>query len=123
MPSLLILADATVPAMLPWYVRLMEWTMTLGLLVVAFGMACCLYRLVKGSHIADRAMAVDTLGLHLIALVVLLSLKWHTLLFFDGILVLSLVGFAGAVAMAQYIGRPHEDKTVTAKPAQEVGHE
>jgi multisubunit Na+/H+ antiporter MnhF subunit len=118
-PSILILADAAGPAAMPWYAQLAQWTLTLGLVIVFGGMGCCLYRLVRGPHVADRAMAVDTLGIHLIALVVLLSLKWNTLMFFDGILVLSLVGFAGAVAMAQYIGRPHLARTQSAESKQE----
>lgn len=118
-PSLLILADAADPAARPWFVHLADWTLTLGLVLVFLGMGFCLYRLVRGPHVADRAMAVDTLGIHLIALVVLLSLKLETLMFFDGILVLSLVGFAGAVAMAQYIGRPHLARTQSADSKQE----
>lgn len=90
-----------------WHVQLVSGCVTFGLVVTTVCMFLCIYRVLMGPHIADRALAVDTLGINLIALVVLLSLKFQTLIFFDGILVLSLVGFAGGVAMAQYIGRPH----------------
>lgn len=90
-----------------WHVQLVSAAVTLGLIVTTLCMFLCIYRVLVGPHIADRALAVDTMGINLIALVVLLSLKFQTLFFFDGILVLSLVGFAGVVAMAQYIGRPH----------------
>ena len=94
-----------------WHVQLVNATVTFGLIVTTLCMFFCIYRVLIGPHIADRALAVETMGINLIALVVLLSLKFQTLIFFDGIMVLSLVGFAGGVAMAQYIGRPHMRKT------------
>lgn len=84
-----------------------QWTVMLGIAVIAAGMLGCIYRLIRGPHLADRAMAVDTLGIQLIGLVVLLGFHIQTGSFTDGILVLSLLAFAGTVAMAQYIARPH----------------
>lgn len=124
LPALYTLAAAAAPLAedlpahgMPWHVQLVHWTLTLGLVVTCAGMGLCIYRLIAGPHIADRAISVDTMAIQLIALVILLSLKWETLMFFDGILVLSLVGFAGAVAMAQYIGRPHLKKKSQAASA------
>ncbi len=83
------------------------WTLDLGIVLIAAGMLGCIYRLMRGPHLADRAMAVDTLAIHLIGAVLLLGIRMGTLVFVDGILVLSLLGFAGTVAMAQYIARPY----------------
>lgn len=105
-------AQASSAASQTWHAALVDWTITFSLALTCIGMIFCIYRLLRGPHIADRALAVDTLGIHLIALVVLLSLQFRTLVFFDGILVLSLVGFAGTVAMAQYIGRPYIKKKI-----------
>lgn len=105
-------AEASPVASQAWHAALVDWTITFSLALTCIGMIFCIYRLLRGPHIADRALAVDTLGIHLIALVVLLSLQFRTLVFFDGILVLSLVGFAGTVAMAQYIGRPYIKKKI-----------
>jgi len=87
-------------------------TMLMGVVDVAIGvivlaMLLCVYRLVRGPHLADRALAVDTFGVELIGLILLLTMRWQTGWFIDGIMVLSLMGFAGTVAMAQYIARPH----------------
>ncbi|MAE67641.1 MAG: hypothetical protein CMJ18_25590 [Phycisphaeraceae bacterium] len=90
-----------------WSGQLVAWTVHIGIIVIAIAMFLCILRLIIGPHLADRALAVDTLGVMLIGLVVLLTMQLKTLMFFDGILVLSLLGFAGTVAMAQYIGRPH----------------
>jgi multisubunit Na+/H+ antiporter MnhF subunit len=104
------MSPSLLPQLASWLDVMVNAVVDLGLVVTALGMFLCLYRLVRGPHISDRSLAVDTLGIHLIALVILLSFRFQTLIFFDGILVLSLVGFAGGVAMAQYIGRPHLQK-------------
>lgn len=95
------------PPML-WSTRLVSWVVAASIALITVGMLACIYRLVRGPHLADRALAVDTLAIQLIGLVLLLMIRWQTAWFIDGILVLSLLGFAGTVAMAQYIGRPHQ---------------
>jgi multicomponent K+:H+ antiporter subunit F len=79
----------------------------IGILTVAAGVLACIVRLFRGPHLADRAVALDTLAVHIVAFVVLLTLRIDSLVLFDGALVLSLVGFASTVAVAQYILRPH----------------
>jgi multicomponent K+:H+ antiporter subunit F len=76
-----------------------------GILVIVLGMFLCIARLLRGPHLADRALAVDTIAIHLIGLVILLTLRLNSLVLFDGALVLSLLGFAGTIAIAQYIVR------------------
>lgn len=90
-----------------WSTQLVAWAVIASIVLIVLGMLACIYRLLRGPHLADRALAVDTLAVHLIGLVLLLMIHWETSWFIDGILVLSLLGFAGTVAMAQYIGRPH----------------
>ena len=90
-----------------WSDALVMGTVDVGIVVLVLAMGLCMVRLIKGPHLADRALAVDTFALVLIGLVVLLTIRLKTLMFFDGILVLALLSFAGTVAMAQYIARPH----------------
>ena len=99
--------EVATQAHVPWHRAMLLWTIDIGLIVVVAGMLMCIVRLLRGPHLADRALSVDTIGVQLIGVVLLLSMRIQTLHFIDGILVLSLLGFAGAVAMAQYIGRPH----------------
>lgn len=94
-----------------WHETLVQRTEEFTIIVVVIGMIMCVYRLLRGPHLADRALAVDVVAIQLIGLVILLTMTLGSLVLFDGILVLSLLGFAGTVAMAQYIGRPHTDKT------------
>ena len=91
-----------------WSTELLYYVLIASIAVIGLNMLCCTYRLMKGPHIADRALAVDTLGVQLMGLVILLAMVMGTNLFFEAVLVLALLSFAGTVAMAQFIGRPHE---------------
>jgi len=93
-----------------WHEALVQRTEELTIVLIVVGMIMCVYRLLRGPHLADRALAVDVVAIQLIGLVILLTMTLGSLVLFDGILVLSLLGFAGTVAMAQYIGRPHTRK-------------
>ncbi|MCC6239670.1 MAG: K+/H+ antiporter subunit F [Phycisphaerales bacterium] len=90
-----------------WHEYMVEVTVEIGILIVAVGILVCLIRLFRGPHLADRAIALDTLVIQVIGLVILLTLRINSLVLFDGALVMSLVGFTGTVAVAQYIVRPH----------------
>ena len=101
-PVALAAAEVAGPA---WPAVVTGVVVDVGIVLVVLGIAGCVYRLVRGPHLADRAMAVDVIAVQLIGLVVLFTLRLDTLVLFDGILVLSLIGFAGTVAMGQYILR------------------
>lgn len=90
-----------------WDAALVERAVEVGIVMITVGALLCLFRLVRGPHLADRAIALDTIAIHLIGLVILLTLRINSMMLFDGALVLSLVGFAGTVAVAQYIVRPY----------------
>lgn len=98
-----------------------EWIVNIGIFVLAFGMLLAIFRLVVGPHLADRSLAVDTLGVLLIGLVALFVLRYDAIGFVDGMLVLSLLSFAGTVALAQYIARPHLRKKASRQQDQAKG--
>jgi multicomponent Na+:H+ antiporter subunit F len=77
----------------------------MGLVLVVACMLGCLYRVVRGPTLADRALAVDTMSVLLIAVVLLLSMRTGTKMYMDGALVLSLLSFTGTIALAQFIVR------------------
>ena len=84
---------------------LVDYTVDFGIVVVLAGMVLCLARVLRGPHLADRALSADALITHLVGLVLLFTIRAETLLLFDGALVLSLLGFVTTVAAAQYIVR------------------
>jgi multicomponent K+:H+ antiporter subunit F len=84
---------------------LVRWGIDFGIVVVVAGMLLCVARLLRGPHLADRALAADALATHLQAALVLLTMRSGTLLLFDGVIVLALLGFLTTVAFAQHILR------------------
>lgn len=106
---------------IPWHEAMVDRTVDIGIIVVAIGILICMVRLFKGPHLADRAIALDTIAVHVIGLVILLTLRIDSLVLFDGALVLSLVGFAGTVAVAQYIVRGYRRRRVSGSEGIIVG--
>jgi multicomponent K+:H+ antiporter subunit F len=101
-----------------WHEAMVDGTVDVGIVVVAVGLLVCMVRLFRGPHLADRAVALDTLAVHVVAFVILLTLRLNSLVLFDGALVLSLVGFAGTVAVSQYIVRPHLRRRIQSDAAE-----
>ncbi len=109
-----MLASAAVAGQ-TWHGQLLQWTEEFAIIVLVSCVLACVYRLLRGPHLADRALAVDIVAVQLIGLVILLTMWLGSLVLFDGVLVLALLGFTGTVAMAQYIGRPHLRKKLQSR--------
>ena len=76
----------------------------IGIGVLVLGIMLCLYRMIKGPHLADRVLAGDTVAMLVAGLVVVLAIKYDSALFFDAALVVAILGFVSTLAFAQYIG-------------------
>lgn len=79
----------------------------IGLVSVPFGMLLCLFRMLRGPHLADRVLAGDVLAMQVVSLVILLGIYMRTTVSFDAALVIAIIGFASTLAFAQYIGSRH----------------
>ncbi len=75
-----------------------------GAVLTIFGMMLCLYRMVRGPHLADRVLSGDTLAYQVVGLVILLTVRMESTTYLDGALVVAIIGFASTLAFAQYIG-------------------
>lgn len=81
------------------------YLLQLSLVLLAIGMAACLYRLLKGPSPADRIAALDTIGIHMLAMVAVFSVLQRTQVYLDLILVIGILTFIGTAAFARYIER------------------
>jgi multicomponent K+:H+ antiporter subunit F len=77
----------------------------LGIVAIALSLVLCLWRMLKGPTLIDRGLASDIFSLQIVGLAVLLTIRLRTLLFFDAVLIVSILGFVSTVAFAQFIGR------------------
>lgn len=115
LPTILIAAadageaasDASEPVRSLMYLPLMALAQV-GLGVLVLGVLLCLWRMVKGPHLADRVLAADTMAMLVAGLVVVLIIMYDTALYYDAALVVAILGFASTVAFAQYIGAKHK---------------
>jgi multicomponent K+:H+ antiporter subunit F len=85
--------------------NVLDLALTIGIGAVTLTLLLCGWRLLLGPTIADRVLALDTLYLSLVALVVMLGLRWQTPLLFEAALIVALLGFVGTVALARYLSR------------------
>jgi len=74
-------------------------------LAVALAMVLCGVRLLRGPDMPDRILALDTLYINVVALVILLGVRWQTAMMFEAALIVAMLGFVGTVALARYISR------------------
>ena len=85
--------------------NLLSLALDLGTAAVTVAVALCAWRLIKGPEISDRVLAVDTLYMNMVALIVLLNIRWDTRLLFEAALIVAMMGFVSTVALARYLTR------------------
>ena len=107
-----LIADAA-----SWLAQLVPWLAAVGIVTVSICIALCLFRIIRGPTLADRALAADVISIQLIGLVILLTVRNGSPYLVDGMLVLALLGFAGSLAAAQFIARPHVQRDLDAEAA------
>ncbi|MEM7682255.1 MAG: monovalent cation/H+ antiporter complex subunit F [Planctomycetota bacterium] len=76
----------------------------IGIAVLLLASLLCMYRIVRGPHLADRVLAGDTFAVLVVGIVVLLAVVLENDLFFDAALVVGILGFVSTMAFSQYIG-------------------
>jgi len=73
-------------------------------LVVAAGVTLLAgYRVIRGPTTPDRVVALDVIGTNVVAIAALYALETGRGLFVDVSLVLAIIGFVSAVAVARYV--------------------
>lgn len=64
-----------------------------------------LYRVIKGPSQPDRIIAMDAIGINVVAIVAILSVLLKTYAFFEVILLFGILSFVGTVAFSKFIER------------------
>ena len=86
----------------------MSLVVTICFVTLILAMICGLVRLRRGPSMLDRILAFDLIATCVVAMVVLLSVKWNTPMYLEAILIVSLLGFFTTVAFVFYL---YGDKT------------
>ena len=73
------------------------------MLILALSMATAVSRLLRGPSIPDRAVAFDMIMNHLVGLIAMFVVMVNQLVLIDAVIVVSVLGFLGTVALARFI--------------------
>jgi multicomponent K+:H+ antiporter subunit F len=84
-----------------WLAAVVPWAIG-GL---ALSMLLAAWRLLRGPGLPDRILALDTLYVNSMALLILIGIRFDTVLYFEAALVISMLGFVGTIALSKYILR------------------
>jgi len=80
-----------------------EIIVKIALLGTSISIVGLIYRLIKGPSIHDRVIALDAIGINLIALVALTSIVLKTSAYLEAILLLGILSFVGTIAFAKFL--------------------
>lgn len=84
---------------------ILEGALNIGIGAITVAVLLCAVRLLRGPTVTDRILALDTLYMNAVALIVLLGIRWNTVLLFEGALLVAMLGFVSTVALARYVSR------------------
>ncbi|RZF52986.1 monovalent cation/H+ antiporter subunit F [Acinetobacter halotolerans] len=86
---------------------ILPYALGIGLMAITISMFLCLIRLIIGPSVIDRLLALDTLFLNATCLIVVLGIYWVSTNFFEGALLVAMLGFVSTVALARYFTTGH----------------
>jgi Multisubunit Na+/H+ antiporter, MnhF subunit len=84
---------------------ILAWSILIaqGMLVIAI--ACHTYRLIRGPRAQDRVLCLDAIYVCAMLLVLTFGIRTGSSLYFEGALVIAVIGFASSVALAKFLMR------------------
>lgn len=75
----------------------------IALFCISLAMVGLVYRVIKGPTTPDRVIALDGLGINLVAIIAILSIILRTSAFLDILILIGILAFIGTVAFAKYL--------------------
>ncbi|GLI85260.1 Na(+)/H(+) antiporter subunit F1 [Rossellomorea marisflavi] len=82
---------------------MLEIIIRITLICVSLSMLGLIYRVIKGPTTPDRVVALDALGVNLIAIVALVSMLIDSDAFLEVILLLGILAFIGTVSFSKFL--------------------
>ncbi|WP_156291142.1 monovalent cation/H+ antiporter complex subunit F [Oceanobacillus salinisoli] len=83
--------------------NILEISIWIGFLAIAISLILLMYQIIVGPHNVERAVALDTIGINLMAIAVLLSIYLVTDKLNDIVLLIGILAFLGTVGIAKYL--------------------
>lgn len=84
---------------------MLDLMLILALTLIGLSVLGCLYRIIRGPSMADRIIALDSIGIHLISATAVVSILLRTTAFLEVILLIGIISFVGTIAFSKYMER------------------
>ncbi|KZE37015.1 cation:proton antiporter [Bhargavaea cecembensis] len=84
---------------------MVKFLMLISLVLFSFTILIAVYRIIKGPTKPDRVIALDMIGVNLLAAIAVVSCILLTKAFMEVILILGILSFIGTIAFSKYIER------------------
>ncbi|WP_284140473.1 MULTISPECIES: Na(+)/H(+) antiporter subunit F1 [unclassified Virgibacillus] len=83
--------------------QIIDITLFICFFGISLSLVLLVYRIIVGPTNADRAVALDTIGINLMAVAALMAIYLLTTKLNDVILLIGILAFLGTVAIAKYL--------------------
>ncbi|WP_114417437.1 K+/H+ antiporter subunit F [Marinospirillum perlucidum] len=84
---------------------MLNFVLVLVSALVSIALILNLWRMIQGPGMADRFLALDTMYINSIALIILYGIHMGSPLYFEGALLIALLGFVSTAALSKYLLR------------------
>ncbi len=84
---------------------MIEMMLTISLILFATTIAIAVIRIILGPSMPDRVIALDMIGVNLIAMIAVVSIILNTKAFLEVILILGILSFVGTIAFSKFTER------------------
>jgi multicomponent K+:H+ antiporter subunit F len=86
-------------------VTILGWALTIAQVLLGLAMLLSMYRLMRGPRAQDRVGSLDSLYANGMLLMVVFGIRTGSMLYFEGALIVAIVGFASSSALAKFLMR------------------
>ena len=83
----------------------LTWSIAAAQLFLALAMGCAAFRMLRGPRAQDRVVGIDALYTNTMLLLLVIGIRSGGTLYFETALIVALLGFVGAVALAKFLLR------------------
>jgi len=81
----------------------LDLLLNISLFIISIATLGLVYRVIKGPSVPDRVMALDSIGINLIAITAITSIMLRTDAFLEVILLIGVIAFVGTVAFSKFL--------------------
>ena len=84
---------------------ILTWSVAAAQTMLVAAMGCNAYRLIRGPRAQDRVLCLDAMYVTAMLLVLTIGIRTGSSIYFEGALIIGVLGFASSVALAKFLMR------------------